>query len=485
MKKITLFYLFILSSIFLNAQDISWSKPIKTNNAREVVEYIGSAEENNFFISYTSKESFFYSKIETYLFKTNSNNEFKGKSERVIFEDTEIIKAFMKDNKINLLIKEYKKKNYVIELVVYDANTMKEIVDESKVLIQVEVDKTDKLIVYYAESKDKSKYCLNYLAVDKKTSKGYLQMNVFENDNTALWTSRFENDFEGRLSIHDFHIENSGDIYLYAINKIPITKKKADYKLLIVNTNESGGRESEYSISLDNNISSMSFYVLDSNTVFLATQNDEFVNTYKLDLEQEDIKSSNKFKIYEREDKGYSWVLSKFYQLDNGNLVLPIENKWSTKYITNGSASYSYSNTNISFALIDPQDNQVISKTYIAREMNFYTTKYLQHGYFEMPYYFTDGNDFYAIYNNKKKYDDLNSKFVNYISTTKAKGSKKFHTMMLKIDESGEARVNKLFSMKIDKKMFSPYTSFINKNNELIISGGNKNGFSFTNYNYK
>lgn len=485
MKKITLFYLFILSSIFLNAQDISWSKPIKTNNAREVVEYIGSAEENNFFISYTSKESFFYSKIETYLFKTNSNNEFKGKSERVIFEDTEIIKAFMKDNKINLLIKEYKKKNYVIELVVYDANTMKEIVDESKVLIQVEVDKTDKLIVYYAESKDKSKYCLNYLAVDKKTSKGYLQMNVFENDNTALWTSRFENDFEGRLSIHDFHIENSGDIYLYAINKIPITKKKADYKLLVVKTNEYSGKESEYSISLDDEIVSMSFHVLDSNTVFLATHQDRTITTYKLDLEQEDIVSYNTFKVYDEQKDDFSWQLAKFYQLENGNLVLPVENRWITKYISNTGDSYTYTNSQLSFISINSEENKVISKTFITRRMSFSSKKFLSHGYFESPYYFTDANDFYAIYNNGRGFDDLKGTGPYLTFEVNAKGSKKFHTLMLKIDELGKVKLDKLFSMKKDKRMFSAYTSFFNQDNELIISGGNVKGFSFMKYNYK
>ena len=60
-----------------------------------------------------------------------------------------------------------------------------------------------------------------------------------------------------------------------------------------------------------------------------------------------------------------------------------------------------------------------------------------------------------------------------------------FLKSMLKIDDSGKPKVNKLFSMKKNKRMFSPYTSFINSNNELIISGGNVKGFSFMKYNYK
>lgn len=56
---------------------------------------------------------------------------------------------------------------------------------------------------------------------------------------------------------------------------------------------------------------------------------------------------------------------------------------------------------------------------------------------------------------------------------------------MLKIDELGKVKLDKLFSMKKDKRMLSAYTSFFNQDNELIISGGNVKGFSFMKYNYK
>lgn len=485
MKKITFFYLFLLLSLFVNAQEISWSTPIKTNNAKEVVEYIGSTSENNYFISYNLKVNMFYEKLETYFIKTNSNNELIGKSERVIFEETEIVKAFIKDDKINLLIKQYEKGSYVVELVVFDANTLKEKENESKILINIGVEKSDKVTVYYAESKDKSKYCLNYLAVDKKTSKGYLQMNVFDYDNTPLWTSKFDNDFDGTLNIHDFHIENSGEVYLYASNKIPVAKGIYDYKLVVIKNDESGGKESEFSIASDQNISSMSFHVIDSNTIFLATLKDNEINTYKLDIEKEDIISTYKFKVYDGEEDSFNWTLSKFYQLENENLVLPIENKKSMRYSGSGVSSYSFTNSEITFVILDPQDNQVISKTYISRCMNFSTSKDLSHGYFETPYYFTNGSDFYAIYNNNIALDDLVDDGINYARISDAKGSKYYHSIMLKIDDSGKPKVNKLFSMKKNKRMFSPYTSFINSNNELIISGGNVKGFSFMKYNYK
>ncbi|MCK9163621.1 MAG: hypothetical protein WCR29_05485 [Bacteroidales bacterium] len=485
MKKITLFYLFVLSSVLLNAQQLNWSTPIKTNNAKEVVEYIGSTSDNNYFISYNLKVNMFYEKLETYIIKTDSKNELLEKSERVIFEETELVKAFIKDNKINLLIKQYEKGSYVVELVVFDAKTLKEVKNESKILVNIEVEKSEKVIVYYAESRDKSKYCLNYLAVDKKTNKGYLQMNVFEYDNTPLWTNKFDNDFEGTLNIHDFHIENSGDVYLYATNKIPITKKTADYKLVVIKNGEDGGRESEFSIASDQNISSMSFHVLDSNTVFLATHQDRTITIYKLDLEQEDIVSYNTFKVYDEQKDDFSWQLAKFYQLENGNLVLPVENRWITKYISNTGDSYTYTNSQLSFISINSEENKVISKTFITRRMSFSSKKFLSHGYFESPYYFTDANDFYAIYNNGRGFDDLKGTGPYLTFEVNAKGSKKFHTLMLKIDELGKVKLDKLFSMKKDKRMFSAYTSFFNQDNELIISGGNVKGFSFMKYNYK
>ena len=123
MKKITFFYLFLLLSLFLNAQDISWTNPIKTNNAKEVVEYIGSVNDNNYFISFSNNANMFSSSLEVYFFKTNSNNELAGTSETIVFEDTEILKAFIRDDKINLLVREYEKKSYIVELVVFDTKT--------------------------------------------------------------------------------------------------------------------------------------------------------------------------------------------------------------------------------------------------------------------------------------------------------------------------------------------------------------------------
>ena len=485
MKKITFFYLFLLLSLFLNAQDISWSTPIKTNNAKEVVEYLGSVNDNNYFISFSNNANMFSSSLEVYFFKTNSKNELAETSEVVVFDDTEVLKAFIKDDRINLLVKEYEKKSYIVENIVFDIKTLKESKGESKVLVQFEIEKSDKVIIYYAESKDKSKYCLNYLAIDKKTSKGYLQMNVFEYDNTLLWTNKFDNDFEGTLNIHDFHIENSGEVYLYASNKIPVANGIYDYKLVVIKNDDSGGKEFEFNADLDKSISSMSFHVIDSNTIFLATLQDNDINTYKLDIEKEDIISTYKFKVYDGEEDSFNWTLSKFYQLENGNLVLPIENKKSMRYIAGSASSYSYTNSEITFVVLSPEDNQVLTKTYISRCMNFSTNKDLSHGYFETPYYFTNESDFYAIYNNNIALDDLVDDGINYAHVSDAKGSKYYHSVMLKIDESGKPKVNKLFSMKKDKRMFSPYTSFINSNNELIVSGGNVKGFSFMKYNYK
>ena len=107
----------------------------------------------------------FSSSLEVYFFKTNSNNELAGTSETIVFEDTEVLKAFIRDDKINLLVREYEKKSYIVELVVFDTKTLNEVKGESKVLVDFEIEKSDKVIIYYAESKDKSKYCLNYLAV--------------------------------------------------------------------------------------------------------------------------------------------------------------------------------------------------------------------------------------------------------------------------------------------------------------------------------
>lgn len=487
MKKITFFYLLVLSSLFLNAQDLSWSPYIKTNNYNEVVECIGSEDKNNYFISSTSQDNLFYKKMKIYLFKTNASNEFVLNSLNYDFGDAEIIKTKIKNNRINVFIKEYKSKTYTVDLYVFDLKSLNKIDNESKRLFEIDVDRGDKLILYYSESKDGNKYSLNYLALDRKTEKGYLYMNVFEYDNTPFWTNRFESDFEGSLSVYDFHLKNNGELSLYTSNEIPINKKKSNYNIAIITTDEYGKRNTEFSIPVEYKISSLKYYILDNNIVFLASksEDDEYINTYKLDLEQRDIISSNRFKIHNRENEEYTWTISKLHQLDNGNLVIPIENKFTFLYIQNNVTSYSYTNSNLSFIIIDPVDNQVVYKTFIPRAMNFYTNRKLKHGYFETPYYFIDGNDFYAIYNNIKKFEDLNGNGAYSTPRIKTKGSSKIETIVLKIDETGTPKIEKLFTKKKDKKIFSAYTSFFNKDNELIISEGNTKGFSFARYNYK
>ena len=482
MRKITVFCLLLLSIFSLNAQQMNWSPEVNTNNRREEVEYIGSANQKNYFISKAAKHGLFSIKIEVYFFSTNSNNEFVKEGDRIILENSDIIKAFVKDNNINILLKTIDNGEAIVELVVFDSETLNEKENEAKDLLKFDIGKRDEVVVYFKESADKTKYCLNYLSTDYRTSKGYLQFNVFENDNTPLWSNRFDNDFEGMLRIYDFHLENSGDVYMYAVNSIPINKKEKEYKLLILKANEYDTRDSEFNISLNWGISSMSFYKIDSNIIFLATQSQDLLSTYKLDLEQEDILSQNSFRLMNVEDNYIDWSLSSFHKLDNGNLVLPMENKYAIKYISNNSTSYVFYNYNMIFALIDPDNNELIKKQHISKYISFTTTKYMEHGYFEAPYFCSNGDEFFALYNNNVKYKDLEENSVRWLSPTSSKGSKKFQTQLLRIDQSGNIKLETLFSMKKDKRMFSAYTTFFNSDNELIISGGNAKGYSFTKY---
>ena len=78
--------------------------------------------------------------------------------------------------------------------------------------------------------------------------------------------------------------------------------------------------------------------------------------------------------------------------------------------------------------------------------------------------------------------NSLEENSVRWLSPTSSKGSKKFQTQLLRIDQSGNIKLETLFTMKKDKRMFSAYTTFLNSDNELIISGGNAKGYSFTKY---
>lgn len=485
MKKITLFYLLVFFTGVLNAQGLNWSPQIETNNAREVVEYIGSTNNKNYFISKAAKQNLFYYKTNIYLFSTNANNELVKTGEEIVLEKSSIIKAFVKDNDINILLKTIVDGEAIVELVVFDSETLMEKEKEAKDLLKFDVSNRDEVTIYYNESEDKSKYCLNYLSTDYRTNKGYLQFNVFENDNTPLWTNRFENDFEGMLRIYDFHLENSGDVYMYAVNSITVDRNEKDYKLFIIRANENDTRDAEFNISLNSDISGMSLYKIDTNVIFLATHSEDVLSTYKLDLLQEDIISKSSISLMNEKDKYTNWTLSKFYKLENGNLVLPMENTIAVRYVSNNSVSYSFGNYNMCIALIDPENNELIKKQIITKAIIFKIKRYMEHGYYERPFFYAKGNEFYAIYNNKKNYDDLGGKRINWITPTGAKGSKKYLTNVIKMDQDGKVKLETLFTMKKDKKMFSAYTTFVNSEGELILSGGNKKGFSFAKYIYK
>lgn len=148
----------------------------------------------------------------------------------------------------------------------------------------------------------------------------------------------------------------------------------------------------------------------------------------------------------------------------------------------NNSTSYVFYNYNMIFALLDPDNNELIKKQHISKYISFTTTKYMEHGYFEAPYFCSNGDEFFALYNNNVKYKDLEENSVRWLSPTSSKGSKKFQTQLLRIDQSGNIKLETLFTMKKDKRMFSAYTTFLNSDNELIISGGNAKGYSFTKY---
>lgn len=485
MKKITLFYLLVFFTGVLNAQGLNWSSQIRTNNAKEVVEYIGSANNKNYFISKAAKQNLFYYKTNIYLFSTNANNELVKTGEEIILEKSSIIKAFVKDNDINILLKTIVDGEAIVELVVFDSETLMEKEKEAKDLLKFDVSNRDEVTIYYNESEDKSKYCLNYLSTDYRTNKGYLQFNVFENDNTPLWTNRFENDFEGMLRIYDFQLENSGDVYMYAVNSIPVDRNEKEYKLFIIRANENDTRDSEFDISLNSDISDMSLYKIDSNIIFLATQSEDVLSTYKLDLENQEIASKSNFRILNIDKNFPNWSLDKFYKLENGNLVLPMQHTYAVKYVSNNSVSYVFSNYNMCIALIDPENNELVKKQIIRKAMNYESKRYMEHGYYESPFFYAKGNEFYAIYNNNKKYDDLGTKDTKWILTYGPRGSKKYQTNVFRMDQDGKVKLETLFTMKKDKKMFSAYTTFVNSEGELILSGGNKKGFSFAKYIYK
>ena len=132
MRKITVFCLLLLSIFSLNAQEMNWSPEVNTNNRREEVEYIGSANQKNYFISKAAKHGLFSIKIEVYFFSTNSNNEFVKEGDRIILENSDIIKAFVKDNNINILLKTIDNGEAIVELVVFDSETLNEKENEAK-----------------------------------------------------------------------------------------------------------------------------------------------------------------------------------------------------------------------------------------------------------------------------------------------------------------------------------------------------------------
>lgn len=466
MKKILAILSLTLLGLSLNAQIYNWSKEIEVNNSSYEVDYIGTYNNQNYFLVKTQIS--FMTSLRYY--STDENNNLVKKGKAIGLAKSSVIANYIHDGRIKLFLHVSDSKKSEVELVVIDPITLNELENETEVILELGGYNS----VYFSLSPDSSFYSLNVLRFNPNTSKGYLDYNVFNANNNELeWENRLDINVEGSLTIKGFYLNNNGEAYLFAENEIPISRRKSKYRLLTIKTTESDNRLLDLRLELDDEVESIRSSRVDKDNIFLSLVSYNNLKYYNLNLYREEVESSGSYKILD--DEGYfrSLKLQSHYRLDNDAMLIPIELRYKN--------DKGFFNQGITLFMVDIVTGELEAKKYISRAINLRSnhSNYASHSYMERPFFYTNQDGFNVIYNNQKKIDDLNRGFF-WDKRMISRENKKIRTMKYTLSPNADVSLKELFSFETEGYVMNATPSFVDSQGRLVLCGGNRNAISFT-----
>ncbi|MBP1629919.1 MAG: hypothetical protein H6Q15_812 [Bacteroidetes bacterium] len=459
MKKLLLL-LFIFISIGVNSQSINWGERIKLKDHSSVYDYIGSIDGTSYY-SYGYRATGFMGRFDRIgIMSKKNNNTLNFSPEYIEISYHSLISTFVTEEGIGVVFTEEDGRNdkNEVKCIMIDRNTLKQ--KSEKVLLSNSLTRKDDASVNFYQSQDKSLFAISYLNNNSKNG-SYFTFDVYDNELKKMWSNKYETEIGGDISFLDIELSNYGEIYILSRhinnkhNKVGISKITEEER-------------TENSFDIDIEINDAEIKVIDTNKVYIALNDKiKFVGiTY--DLEQEEL--TNKVSFEYKKEKGTYWGIKDILQLENGKLVVVCEDTYVL--IVTGRSNYNtYYNRNFYAICVNPEIGKIEYNQLISKSTCFTNGWPSEGGQFEKQFYFTKGNNFYAIYNTSRKDDELCGEIFIDPGITFPSSSNKIISNMLTINESGKPKVDILFSQEEDELNFSPNITNEVENGKISIGG--------------
>jgi hypothetical protein len=472
MKQFT-FILAMLLSIGAFSQNVSWGENYKTEDNSSVYNYIGTIGETDYY-SFGYKTTGFTRRFNRVgLMAVNKNNVTNYTEEYIDIPLFSLFDIVATDENIAIIYKEETNDTYEIRCILVDKNTLKEKSD--KILLSYKMAKKDSPSVSLFASKDKSKYVLTYFNSNKKEKENYLIINVFDKNLTKLYSTQYRTEADADVSILNIAVANNSDIYVLA-KTVSKTEKE---RLLLSRITEDERTEKE--VGEDFDISDIEMHIINKDKVFIAINNGKGFKGITYDMEQEEVTNTVNFEYVKEKEKLF-WYVKDILELENGNLIVVIQDSY--KVIADGT-SFAFFNRNFYALCVDVNQSSLVYSQLVSKATGFYNHYDVGYGQFETPFFFTKGNDFYAIYNTDKDDNDLcGEAFIetNIILTRK---SKAIVANILKLSPNSAPILKNLFFQSEAKQTFSANLSLEKANGEIIIGRRGDKNINFGTLNIK
>jgi hypothetical protein len=435
--------LFIICTMLLSfgaySQKFSWSQDYEIEDDNSIYEYIGTIEQTHYY-SFGYQTTGVLKKFNRIGFMSVKNDKVvKYNKDYTKIPKQSLISAFTTENNIAVLYSEENKHSDQIMCKIIDKTNLVEISD--KVLLSYNrVRKEDpKVDIFF--SKDKSKCVIGYMNVNSKTNEGYFMIHVFDKDLNNMWSKQFSTKNSGTVSFLNITPTNDGDVYILS----NIKSDNDNHKLVITKITENEIEEKV--ISEDLNFTDAKIRIINPETIFIAGNSNGKFTGITYSINQEMVTNTVSFEYLKSNDT--FWDIKDIFTLENGNLVAVVEDNFVLIETSSYPYTYTYQNRNFYAFCVNPNESKLVYNQLVSKAVgSFFQHKMNGRGQFEDVFFYTYGNDFYAIYNAEKNTNDLCGKLFiqpNIIFPMMAKSAA---TKLLKINEQGQSSVEVLYSKK-------------------------------------
>jgi hypothetical protein len=450
MKRITLVFALLLST-FLCAQNVKWGEIYTKEDNNSIYDYIGSIDQSQYY-------SFGYNTIGFHISRFNRLGFMRVDNQKVTMCNNDyiqipkysLIETFTTTQDIVILYSEESadEEQNEIKCVRVDKNTLKE--KSRQRLISFPKGSKDVSDIKVLHSKDRSKILIACLNRNRKTNAGYFTLNVYNQDLEKQYSQSYIPKQEGDISLLDVCIDNDGSVFL--LSAVRYDDKKAPNRAKLSVACLQSEDQAEQIISEDVNVVDAKLLPLEKNKALIAINSGSECRVLTYDFEKEDVINSASTAYTQSKEKTY-WTIDDIIRLENGNCVVAVKDAYRLFY-SNQTNTVCY-DRNLYAICVNPQQGAMVYARLISKAIAYTHSYDVKKGQFECPFYFTNGNDFYVLYNADKGDNDLCGEVFIQTNIFLPQQTRDVVANLIKIGQDGKPIFKNLFFYKDDKALFS------------------------------